>query len=640
MIKPTQGSLPSSKAGFLVSFLVDARGGAMTGHRHWGMRVVIPPGAVEQPTRVNCRYQPLTKMAFPPPFMEREALASRVVEISPAGQRFRAPVLIEIPHFASTANAERETVILRSDDGETWTEHVSDYVNSGEIYQDVVTSVKVEDHPLERIYDVLEVSPGRIIRILTSIFPKYFAIISRVREDVRTVGQDGGKVALDIEPRLRATLPKNAVKKKIKVGLQTQSIPPELVKAAFGRSVEVSRMVAVEPRKRKFHEPIFVSIPLPCLPEKATWQDVTGSTPLELCKDVVHFSTKVSGIFWLLVIHDKQREPESALTLANRLYEEAILVPYQARLSVFCRENFPRAWIHTIRIYCMTDDKAEKVIQSLHGFRPLVISGDVEITHSSPIAVRLGGNLMQLRQDPFTSEIYPTSTLRKGGDIKEPFVFRAFEDNCLTLLVQAKEKSAPLAGTVSFSRRLTNISATQQLPMCQLGFDFSSEAPGHCIISKGADPVSVPVPEPSSHPNVPPPPKDKPPVEEEDPYEKIDISASSKASTLRVKGKDVEGEEMLAREVAKQLEKKAKAKSKSDKNVTASEESTGTVSNGSGAKKLNGGSKSCSMQNGKTPHKGDTIEETIEEKAIKEKTIEEKTFLKEATKEENRENVL
>ena len=71
-----------------------------------------------------------------------------------------------------------------------------------------MTSVKVEDHPLERIYDVLEVgseqkvilnvfsqvSPGRIIRILTSVFPKYFAIISRVREDVRTVGQDGGKV--------------------------------------------------------------------------------------------------------------------------------------------------------------------------------------------------------------------------------------------------------------------------------------------------------------------------------------------------------------------------------------------------------------------------------------------------------------
>ena len=73
-------------------------------------------GELQVPTRLSyreekcARYQPLTKMAFPPPFMEREALASRVVEISPPGEHFRAPVLIEIPHFASTANAERETV--------------------------------------------------------------------------------------------------------------------------------------------------------------------------------------------------------------------------------------------------------------------------------------------------------------------------------------------------------------------------------------------------------------------------------------------------------------------------------------------------------------------------------------------------
>ena len=40
----------------------------------------------------------------------------------------------------------------------------------------------------------MKVSPGRIIRILTSVFPKYFAIISRVREEVRSVGQEGGKV--------------------------------------------------------------------------------------------------------------------------------------------------------------------------------------------------------------------------------------------------------------------------------------------------------------------------------------------------------------------------------------------------------------------------------------------------------------
>ena len=33
-----------AKLGFLVSFLVDARGGAMKGNRGSGMRLIIPPG--------------------------------------------------------------------------------------------------------------------------------------------------------------------------------------------------------------------------------------------------------------------------------------------------------------------------------------------------------------------------------------------------------------------------------------------------------------------------------------------------------------------------------------------------------------------------------------------------------------------
>ena len=33
------------------------------------------------------------------------------------------PVIIEVPHFASLRGKEREIVILRSDNGETWREH-------------------------------------------------------------------------------------------------------------------------------------------------------------------------------------------------------------------------------------------------------------------------------------------------------------------------------------------------------------------------------------------------------------------------------------------------------------------------------------------------------------------------------------
>ena len=34
-----------------------------------------------------------------------------------------SPVIIEVPHFAALRGKEREIVILRSDNGETWKEH-------------------------------------------------------------------------------------------------------------------------------------------------------------------------------------------------------------------------------------------------------------------------------------------------------------------------------------------------------------------------------------------------------------------------------------------------------------------------------------------------------------------------------------
>lgn len=33
------------------------------------------------------------------------------------------PVIIEVPHFASLRGKEREIIVLRSDNGETWREH-------------------------------------------------------------------------------------------------------------------------------------------------------------------------------------------------------------------------------------------------------------------------------------------------------------------------------------------------------------------------------------------------------------------------------------------------------------------------------------------------------------------------------------
>lgn len=68
--------------------MVDARGGAMRGCRHSGVRIIIPPGKACMPTRVTCRLVKREKVMHPPALMEGEALASRILEMGPVGAKF------------------------------------------------------------------------------------------------------------------------------------------------------------------------------------------------------------------------------------------------------------------------------------------------------------------------------------------------------------------------------------------------------------------------------------------------------------------------------------------------------------------------------------------------------------------------
>lgn len=73
---------------FLVSFMVDARGGSMRGSRHNGLRVVVPPRTCAAPTRITCRLVKPQKLPTPPPLAEEEGLASRVIALGPTGVQF------------------------------------------------------------------------------------------------------------------------------------------------------------------------------------------------------------------------------------------------------------------------------------------------------------------------------------------------------------------------------------------------------------------------------------------------------------------------------------------------------------------------------------------------------------------------
>jgi len=77
---------------FLVSFVVDARGGALRGCRHGGVRVLVPPAQASMPTRITCRLVRRDRLLHPPPLMEGEALASRVLEMGPVGAQLLGSV--------------------------------------------------------------------------------------------------------------------------------------------------------------------------------------------------------------------------------------------------------------------------------------------------------------------------------------------------------------------------------------------------------------------------------------------------------------------------------------------------------------------------------------------------------------------
>ena len=124
---PPEPGLPV-KQDFLVSFLVDARGGSMTGSRRSGVKLVIPPQAAGQPVRLTVRQLRPDQVLHCPPLSQGESLACRVLQLTPA--TFLAPVLLQLPHQAA-ARADRELVVLQSDTGARWSQHCNSQDTAG-----------------------------------------------------------------------------------------------------------------------------------------------------------------------------------------------------------------------------------------------------------------------------------------------------------------------------------------------------------------------------------------------------------------------------------------------------------------------------------------------------------------------------
>nr|KAF6427131.1 ankyrin 1 [Rousettus aegyptiacus] len=448
--------------GFLVSFMVDARGGSMRGSRHNGLRVVIPPRTCAAPTRITCRLVKPQKLGTPPPLAEEEGLASRIIALGPTGAQFLSPVIVEIPHFASHGRGDRELVVLRSENGSVWKEHKNRY---GESYLDQILNGMDEE-----LGSLEELEKKRVCRIITTDFPLYFVIMSRLCQDYDTIGPEGGSLKSKLVPLVQATFPENAVTKRVKLALQAQPVPDELVTKLLGNQATFSPIVTVEPRRRKFHRPIGLRIPLPpswtdnprdsgegdttslrllCSviggTEQAQWEDITGTTKLVYANECATFTTNVSARFWL---SDCPRTAE-AVNFATLLYKELTAVPYMAKFVIFAKMNDPREG--RLRCYCMTDDKVDKTLEQHENFVEVARSRDIEVLEGMSLFAEVSGNLVPV----------------KKAAQQRSFHFQSFRENRLAIPVKVRDSSREPGGSLSFLRKAMKYEDTQHI-LCHL----------------------------------------------------------------------------------------------------------------------------------------------------------------------------
>lgn len=186
-------------------------------------------------------------------------------------------------------------------------------------------------------------------------------------------------------------------------------------------------------------------------PSKAQWEDVTGSTPLTFVNSCVSFTTTVSARFWLIDC----REVNNATKFATELYQESIHVPFMAKFVVFGKRHEPNE--SQLRIFCMTDDKEEKTLESQENYSEIAKSRDVEVLEHKAQFIEFAGNL--------------TPVTKSGEQLY--LIFNAFRENRLPFSVRMKDANQEPTGRIAFMRDSRRLKSDQpQQPICNLNVEL------------------------------------------------------------------------------------------------------------------------------------------------------------------------
>lgn len=143
---------------------------------------------------------------------------------------------MEIPHFASLGRRDRELVVLRSENGSVWKEHRNRY--GDEVLETILNGMDegawLRGPPgpgpaLTRacspadLESLEELEKKRIRRIISTDFPLYFAVVTRIQQESELIGPEGGRLGSRLVPRVEAIFPEAAVTKRVRLGLQVSA---------------------------------------------------------------------------------------------------------------------------------------------------------------------------------------------------------------------------------------------------------------------------------------------------------------------------------------------------------------------------------------------------------------------------------
>ena len=155
-----------------------------------------------------------------------------------------------------------------------------------------------------------------------------------------------------------------------------------------------------------------------------------------------------------------------------------------ARILVLHRPHTPHAWCDSIRIYCVTDDKAELTFDAKH-------QGDTSsITTKSMKSATVGGEEWRLMVQSEELEVSATSILRmdfSGGNIeiaddcqiefgyRQTLRFQPFQNNSCTLLVKPIDPNRAKYAKLEIRRNFDSSESENTVsPLCTLNINLDS----------------------------------------------------------------------------------------------------------------------------------------------------------------------